>query len=173
MDASDDGFWDWIVADDTIYTSPRLLEIYGLAPGTISPAATTFSRGCRSTPRTARLLMRAFAEHLAGKTARYDVEARFIRDGETRWVQLVGMAARDPSGAVVRWTGTVRDVTERKRAEEALRESEQRYARVVTRATRRSGIGKLPATSTTSRLGSSRYSTSRRVRPSAAGRLVQ
>src|SRR5690348_9058088 len=29
MCTSDDGFWDWIVADDTIYTSPRLLEIYG------------------------------------------------------------------------------------------------------------------------------------------------
>jgi len=34
---------------------------------------------------------------------------------------------RDPSGALVRWTGTVRDVTERKRAEEALRESQERY----------------------------------------------
>src|SRR5262249_38357720 len=34
MEASDDGFWDWIVADDSIYTSPRLLEIYGMAPGT-------------------------------------------------------------------------------------------------------------------------------------------
>ena len=34
MSTSDDGFWDWIVAGDAIYTSPRLLEIYGFAPGT-------------------------------------------------------------------------------------------------------------------------------------------
>ena len=44
MEASDDGFWDWIVADDTIYTSPRLLEIYGFAPGTSFAAAMTLSR---------------------------------------------------------------------------------------------------------------------------------
>ena len=54
MHASDDRFWDWIVADDPIYTSPQLPEIYGLAPGTSFAAAMTFSRGCRSTPRNAR-----------------------------------------------------------------------------------------------------------------------
>src|SRR5262245_7667453 len=34
MSASDDGFWDWIPATDTVYASPKLLEIYGFAPGT-------------------------------------------------------------------------------------------------------------------------------------------
>ncbi|MDR6858439.1 ATP-binding protein [Variovorax guangxiensis] len=127
MDASDDGFWDWIVADDTIYTSPRLLEIYGFAHGTRFAGRDDLVARIPFHPEDRPLLLRAFMEHFAGKTVRYDVEARVIRDGETRWVHLTGIAARDPSGAVVRWTGTVRDVTERKRAEEALRESEQRY----------------------------------------------
>jgi PAS domain S-box-containing protein len=132
MSTSDDGFWDWIVAGDTIYTSPRLLEIYGFAPGTGFASRDELIARIPFHSEDRQLVTRVFAEHFAGKTARCDVEARFNRDGETRWVQLGGVAARDPSGAVVRWTGTVRDITEHKRTEEALRESEARYERAMT-----------------------------------------
>ncbi|HSC06495.1 MAG TPA: ATP-binding protein, partial [Steroidobacteraceae bacterium] len=127
METTDDGVWDWIPADDTIYTSPRLLEIYGFAPGTRFAGRNDLLAHIPFHPEDRPRLIRAWTEHFAGKTVRYDVETRFIRDGETRWAQLTGMAARDPSGAVVRWTGTVRDITGQKRVEEALRESEQRY----------------------------------------------
>jgi PAS domain S-box-containing protein len=127
MDSSDDGFWDWIVADDTIYVSPRFLEIYGFAPGTTFAGRDDLIARLPFHEEDRPLLTRAFTEHLAGRTTRYDVEWRFVRDGETRWVQLAGMVARDGSGAVTRWTGTVRDITTRKSGEEALRDSEQRY----------------------------------------------
>ena len=128
VEASDDGFWDWIVADDTIYTSPRLLEIYGLPPDTTFAGRDDLLARLPFHAEDRPRLKRAIAEHFAGRTERYLVEARFIRDdGEIRWAQLAGKAARDRSGAVTHWTGAVRDVTERKRAEEALRESQERY----------------------------------------------
>src|ERR1700694_2088073 len=34
MAAADEGYWDWIVATDDFYASPRLLEMYGFPPGT-------------------------------------------------------------------------------------------------------------------------------------------
>jgi len=131
IDASDYGVWDWISANDAMYVSPQLLDIYGFAPDTIFAGRNDLLARIPFHPEDRPLLTRAFAEHFAGKTARYDVDTRIIRDGEMRWVHLTGMAARDRSGSVARWTGTVHDITERKRAEEALRESEQRYARVV------------------------------------------
>jgi PAS domain S-box-containing protein len=128
VDASEDGFWDWIVADDTIYTSPRLLEIYGLPPDTRFSSRADLLARLPFHPEDRPGLMRAFDEHFAGGTERCSVEVRILReDGETRWVQLAGKAARDARGALTHWTGSVRDVTGRKRDEEALHESRERY----------------------------------------------
>src|SRR6185295_6551461 len=58
--------------------------------------------------------------------SRLAMEMRFLINGETVWERLEGMCFRDEAGRVVRWTGSATYITERKRAEEALREQTER-----------------------------------------------
>jgi PAS domain S-box-containing protein len=61
----------------------------------------------------------------------YEVEGRFRRfDGEFRWFLFRGSPLLDRSGKVSKWYGTNTDLEERKRAEDALRKSEERWRSV-------------------------------------------
>lgn len=54
-----------------------------------------------------------------------DVEFRIGRgDGHWRWVRSRAAPRRDAAGKIIRWYGTVEDIDDRKKAEQALRESE-------------------------------------------------
>jgi PAS domain S-box-containing protein len=56
------------------------------------------------------------------------LEARLRRfDGEYRWFLFQAEPLRDELGTIVRWYGSATDIEDRKRAEAALRESEQRF----------------------------------------------
>jgi PAS domain S-box-containing protein len=56
------------------------------------------------------------------------LEARLRRfDGEYRWFLFQAEPLRDEAGAIVKWYGSSTDIEDRKRTEEALRESEQRF----------------------------------------------
>src|SRR5882724_9626487 len=59
---------------------------------------------------------------------RGSLEARLRRfDGEYRWFLFQAEPLRDELGNIVKWYGSSTDIEDRKRAEEALRESEQRF----------------------------------------------
>ena len=58
----------------------------------------------------------------------FDLEVQLDRhDGSTVWLLTSGRAARDEAGRVLYYQGAVEDITERKHAEEAARESERRF----------------------------------------------
>ncbi|MFQ5551399.1 MAG: PAS domain S-box protein, partial [Gemmatimonadales bacterium] len=58
----------------------------------------------------------------------------YRRDGSVIWISESVRAVHDANDVLLYYEGTVQDITERKRAEEALRESEERLARILESA---------------------------------------
>ncbi|EHK52576.1 multi-sensor signal transduction histidine kinase [Mesorhizobium alhagi CCNWXJ12-2] len=58
----------------------------------------------------------------------FDAEQRFLgADGKYRWFHVRGLPVRDANGRIVRWYALHIDIDDRKRVEEALRESERNF----------------------------------------------
>ena len=118
------GSWRWDPRTDTVTWSEELYRIAGLDPGL--PAVSYKEHSKLYTAESWDCLRRAVEEALRTGTP-YELDLEMIRfDGARRWLIAKGEARRDSTGHVVQLRGTVHDVTERKRTEEALRESQER-----------------------------------------------
>jgi len=77
----------------------------------------------------------AFKQRIEGEGKVIGLESAWVRrDGTTLFVRESARAVRSEAGKTLYYEGTVEDITERKRAEEALRESELRYRTVFQNA---------------------------------------
>lgn len=130
---SDDGIWDWDQRSDSVFASARARELLGLPPGPETQPREQWFAALQFHPDDAPRRLEAMEAHMAGKTPLYEGEYRVRHlDGSYRWVRIRGLCVRDASGAPLRMAGSVSDIDARKRAEEALRQSEQRYAIAMT-----------------------------------------
>jgi PAS domain S-box-containing protein len=65
-----------------------------------------------------------------GMVREFEYQAR-ARDGSILWLSDSATAARDEAGKIVRYEGTVRDITDQKRAEEAVAEGRRLLQQVI------------------------------------------
>jgi diguanylate cyclase (GGDEF)-like protein/PAS domain S-box-containing protein len=123
------GGWEWDVRTDEISWSDEVYRIYGLAPQSAVPSVERFMGIVH--PDDRELVGKAIDGALY-ESKPYDVEHRVVRpDGEVRVVHRRAEVVRGEGGEPLRMIGTVHDITERKEAEERLREAEERYRTVV------------------------------------------
>jgi PAS domain S-box-containing protein len=133
---SDDGVWEYDFANGRVFASARAREISGLPPGPEEQSIDEWNAQLRIHPDDAprrRALMEA---HLAGKVPAYEGEFRMMHpDGEYRWLRIHGLCIRDARGKPYRMAGSTSDIDARKRAEEALKASEEQYKAVFNATT--------------------------------------
>jgi len=73
---------------------------------------------------------------LAGKTDTFEIEKRYLhKNGRVVWIRLYSNAVRKPDGSINYAIAVITDITGRRLAEEALRQSEEKYRLLVENQT--------------------------------------
>ncbi|MDE2427208.1 MAG: EAL domain-containing protein [Burkholderiales bacterium] len=126
LESSGDGVWDWYPQIGVELLSDRLKKIYGYGPDEIANLSDELDR--RTHPDDTEQMYRDRADHFAGRTPIYINEHRVqCKDGRWKWILSRGtVIQRDAEGKPLRMVGTHTDISERKNAEVALKESEER-----------------------------------------------
>jgi PAS domain S-box-containing protein len=111
--------------------SPEYLLIHGLPPEAANESHEDWVR--RVHPEDREATEKRFRDAVAGEVRDYNVQYRIVRpsDGETRWISVRSTIERDGQGRAIRLVGAHTDVTEQVMAEQALRQSEERYRRLA------------------------------------------
>ena len=113
-------YWD-LIANRVIW-SEELYRIYGLSPQK-GPIDMVMVREMIH-PEDREFVFRT-AEEALHSEARPDIEHRVVRpDGEVRTVHALGTVKRDASGRPYEMFGAVQDITDRKRAEQTLQQTQ-------------------------------------------------
>ena len=132
MEASNEGVWDWNMTTDEVFRSPSFFSMLGYEAADFSGRFGEWQNLVH--PEDLRLVQHTLEDYIAGKQETFETEFRMVsKSGDDVWILSRGkIVARDEAGKPLRMIGTHTDVTERKRSEEELGESQERYRFLVS-----------------------------------------
>jgi PAS domain S-box-containing protein len=125
MEAVSDGLWDWNCQTGKVYYSPGWCHI--IDEESVSSVFESWRQ--RIHPEDSDKILGPLKEHLEGKTNQWEQEHRLrTRSGQWKWVLGRGrVVARTDTGSPLRMVGTMVDISERRQAEESVRENEEKF----------------------------------------------
>lgn len=125
------GVWEWNVKDDTWYASPTYYTMLGYEPVTGPSDRKVWLK--RGHPDDLEMVTNKIKDVLNGVSDSYSYEARIRHaDGSFKWNRVIGHTIEaDAEGKPIRLAGVRVDITERKKAEEALQDSEEKFRQIT------------------------------------------
>jgi len=131
LHASNEGVWDWLVGQDTIYYSDKALNILGYdrtsAPNIIKDAKTHLHPDDFENFQT--LFLHILEDNGDDILA---IDTRYRHPDQTwSWLRIRGAVVRDETGKATRMVGSLTDISKRKIAEEALAEEKHKLHQLV------------------------------------------
>jgi diguanylate cyclase (GGDEF)-like protein/PAS domain S-box-containing protein len=123
------GSWELDVNTQNIYWSEEMLRLFELDPASRALSFKEYLKVIH--PDDAKRIRHLLPQSIADQK-QYDDEYRIIlRDGSVRWIYSQRAPVFDKSGKMIKYAGTAQDITERKKMEGMLRQSEERYRTVM------------------------------------------
>ncbi len=124
FDASQSGVWEWDITSDALSWSEQVWRLYGLEPDSFP----LNNQLCVDTVHPEDREMASWIiKSAVSKGVAASLEYRTVHpDGSIHWLTSRGMPIHDAQGNVVRYIGAIIDITERKKIELELVESNRR-----------------------------------------------
>lgn len=129
LEAARMGAWNWNILTGQMQWSTNMEVLFGLSPGEFDGSFATFIHCLH--PDDREDVQKALHAALSTGT-HYDIVFRVVLpNGRIRWTLNKGKVYDDRTGQPIRMAGVALDITERKRAAEDLRESEERFRQLA------------------------------------------
>jgi PAS domain S-box-containing protein len=123
------GNWDWDILKNELVWSDEIYRIFGLKPKEFGATYEAFLSSVH--PEDREFVKRSVNEALYERKP-YSIDHRILLpDGTERVVHEQAEVTYDEAGRPVRMVGTVQDITESKRAEDAIKDSEKRLKTII------------------------------------------
>jgi PAS domain S-box-containing protein len=118
MEGANEGYWDWDVATDRLFLSPKAKMWAGLSTDSAITTRTAWLAQIVMHPDDRSRVEATLRDHFEGRTPRYECEYRIRQpDGQWRWLSVRGRCLRDATGKPYRLVGSTSDITAKKQAQ--------------------------------------------------------